>query len=776
MKKIITSILLMMASLGLQAQPTINQQPINIMNYGADATCNRDNSTALTNAVKAAIATNNGGVLIPPGCYHFNKVPTIQLNGTYSHNLAITSGGSGWGAVIDISTDFDPTATQGIFVLPTPTNAPRDIQMTIDGFNFRFHQPPDLVVQTTQSQNPGDTSITVASTAGIVTGMYLCDAGPTNSTNPSCQDNTIPVNFVNGKTNNVPGATVASVVGNTVNLTNGTIGSSGVGNGDYIHFASARSQFHTLAQGCSLTAGAPACKYPYAIYNNGMRGVRFEHIMFEGAWDGIYMGSNAQNFYMSNIYGGGMDTGLYFGDSANFPQLNNFENWNYGWLNAPISPWPNGGIALSQNWYDGNTKCIDIEGALNGVNILGTQCWNSSFIVNNSGAWVENFGVMMDGTYSSIIVNATSNGVGLNLFGHYHTSGDSTANGALVVNGGNVYVSGMNFVDCGSAVPIQVTGGRLQIRGPGQMTDCTHGAHEMATVTGGTLDIAGMMLDVGGAGTKPTNGLIHQSSTGVLIMKANTFLTDLGTGTGVQIDADVAGTYIGCDNNWNGWTMTLPASPYPNGSYCPTNFFMFPSTNSTGIGAGALASGTSGANNTAVGHLALNVVSSGVQNTAVGNNAGAAITTTSNSVVMGHSALAASTGGTNTVIGSTAMITATAGGGNTVVGYNAGNNMTTAGNDTIIGGSCNPSSATTGSEIDICAGGGVGSTIQCTGAGTPSTSTCAIAGKLSLPNTTSCGGATCASTGTLTNAPANTNPNVWIPVIINGTTRYIPAW
>jgi hypothetical protein len=32
------------------------------------------------------------------------------------------------------------------------------------------------------------------------------------------------------------------------------------------------------------------------------------------------------------------------------------------------------------------------------------------------------------------------------------------------------------------------------------------------------------------------------------------------------------------------------------------------------------------------------------------------------------------------------------------------------------------------------------------------------------------------SAGTLTNAPAAGNPAVWIPITINGTTYYIPAW
>lgn len=33
-----------------------------------------------------------------------------------------------------------------------------------------------------------------------------------------------------------------------------------------------------------------------------------------------------------------------------------------------------------------------------------------------------------------------------------------------------------------------------------------------------------------------------------------------------------------------------------------------------------------------------------------------------------------------------------------------------------------------------------------------------------------------ASTGTLTNAPAATNPNFWLPVQIAGVTRFIPCW
>ena len=33
-----------------------------------------------------------------------------------------------------------------------------------------------------------------------------------------------------------------------------------------------------------------------------------------------------------------------------------------------------------------------------------------------------------------------------------------------------------------------------------------------------------------------------------------------------------------------------------------------------------------------------------------------------------------------------------------------------------------------------------------------------------------------ASAGTITNAPAAGNPTKWIPIVDNGTTRYIPCW
>lgn len=45
-----------------------------------------------------------------------------------------------------------------------------------------------------------------------------------------------------------------------------------------------------------------------------------------------------------------------------------------------------------------------------------------------------------------------------------------------------------------------------------------------------------------------------------------------------------------------------------------------------------------------------------------------------------------------------------------------------------------------------------------------------------LATTTALANGAAAAAGTLTNAPAAGNPTKWIPIVDNGTTRYVPAW
>ena len=51
-----------------------------------------------------------------------------------------------------------------------------------------------------------------------------------------------------------------------------------------------------------------------------------------------------------------------------------------------------------------------------------------------------------------------------------------------------------------------------------------------------------------------------------------------------------------------------------------------------------------------------------------------------------------------------------------------------------------------------------------------------ITGNILMRTSTALTNGAGASTGTLTNAPAVGNPTKWIPIVDNGTTRYIPAW
>lgn len=582
--KIKLAIALLVASLwalmGITFYPETTQTPgstIEILSVGGDPTGVSDNSTAFNTALNTAITKYKGPVKIHFSCgvYHFNKTVTISPS-TFPYNINISADK---GCVFaDINTDMDPTAL-GVFVIPAPTGSPvLDAQIVIEGFTFIFHQPTDLVIQTNASSATGTNSIQVANASGVVPGMYVCDAIQ-GGNNPSCKDNTIPANFTQAQTDDTPGATVGSVTGSgpyTINLNNGTIESLGVGNGDFIHFAGTRAQATPLSGPCSLTAGSPPCAYPYAIYNNGMRGVVIRDIQLEGDWDGFYMGANDQNWTIKDINDSAMDVGIYMGQDSNFSQIINYRKWDgYGWKIPGLSPrGPNGGIALVQNYYDSLTRCLDVEGQVSGLVGVAVQCWNSKVIINSANSYGEFYGLQMDGTYS-VLTLQNSAPTGWSFIGSYHTSGNSMqTQGGVNISGGVFRFIDFSDIDCGAFVPIQITGGFAKFDG-GKFQNCTHnGPLSMVNVTGGYAEFNGVINDMKNSGT-PANGFYAQSSTGILNVHGNTFLNDVTTGLAIQFNADNSGNND-CNNVWNGWTVgntTAGNGPTALGNYCAANVF-----------------------------------------------------------------------------------------------------------------------------------------------------------------------------------------------------------
>ena len=182
--------------------------------------------------------------------------------------------------------------------------------------------------------------------------------------------------------------TVTNVSGNVITLSQ-AVRSPGVANGDAIAFAEPRSAFKTLSAGCSLLAGTPGCKYPWAIYNNGQFGLDIDHVLINGGWDGIYL--RGQTFNLRSIYLSVLDQGINSDQNLNFSRMDNVQMWN-GYSN--IVNW---GSAFNANYFDGNTVCLNL-GENDGLAAGVIQCFCASVNLLPSWSWGTIDSLMMDGT------------------------------------------------------------------------------------------------------------------------------------------------------------------------------------------------------------------------------------------------------------------------------------------------------------------------------------------------------------------------------------------
>ena len=142
-------------------------------------------------------------------------------------------------------------------------------------------------------------------------------------------------------------------------------------------------------------------------------------------------------------------------------------------------------------------------------------------------------------------------------------------------------------------------------------------------------------------------------------------------------------------------------------------------TNSVGLGSGALAAITGTPNVVAVGKDALKASTSGTNNVAVGKESLKSLTTANNNVAVGHGTLEQNLyGAQNVAVGAFAaganvnstylsavgygtLISNTTGSNNTGLGGRAGDNITTGQNNTVIGFDADASSATVSNEITL---------------------------------------------------------------------------
>jgi hypothetical protein len=526
--------------------------PVNVLGTtpAADATGATDASTVI-NAALAQPAPNGQlrNVYLPAGTYHVAHSLNV---GTATQGQCLI--GDGHSTIIDVGPDFDPAALGVVVIAGQDPNAFTGTRPCVLNVRFVFHQPLDLTTTTTASSAAGTSTITVANPAGIVNGAYVMDVNSTFAGNP------IQNALSTGVTTRIL-TTVSSVAGNVVTLSSPII-NAGVGNGDTIAFAQPRANFASLGA-CSLTAGSPGCKYPWAIYGNGMGLPYIDNVLYQGAWNGMYLhgasvgGTNS--FNIGSVQASAINVGLDIDNIANFPQIVSYNFWDFGYRNPT-----NGGFAFTQNYYDGQTVCASF-GRTDGIAVGFMQCFAGKINISSTWTWGHFDQMMLDGLGASLNVAGGGSTKWVYIGTGYVSGGSAEAVPRISVTGlttGCVTFGTLNVGTTSAVAPIAVSGGGcVAVQGGSQTQNTT--STPLATVTG-----SGSLLSLQGINFKlPALAwsvpLIQQSVSGSrIVFQSNTFNAG-GSGTALSIGSDNQQNTV-TGNNFNGWSFT---SPGPLGYY-----------------------------------------------------------------------------------------------------------------------------------------------------------------------------------------------------------------
>jgi len=462
------------------------------------------------------------------------------------------------------------TPESGVIQLAGFNPAYADQQLAVKDLVIRFHQPSDITATVTavsgRTLTVGTSQATALAHAGIGSGSYAYDT----THNSAITENNIPA-----PSSNVPATTVSSINTSTGVITfSASVASVAVG--DHMDFAQPRAACVPLSSNPVLTAGAPCIKYPWAIFSSAASATRYEHILIEGAWDGLYI--RGSSFVAESIFSSSLDQGFNDDEVFNFSHLNNFMVYSgWGWAhNQLTTDFPQTGPAFAQIYYDGNTVCANFY-ANSGLAVHGLQCWFSKVNINSSG-FVGLFDeLMLDGQGSLNVINTDSSGAKISSM---YCSGSYTGTTVYCINdsGGYLWITNFWNVTSYPNTPVNVTGGELHILGPGFMRDGLASASPAFSCSGGVLDVRNMEL-TSGAGSYSAP---YFSITGSCVAHIESnYWNSVASGSAFNSGmADNVGTEIINNNFGSNWAPNLPTSCQTNGTYGPN---IAPSSNLSGL-------------------------------------------------------------------------------------------------------------------------------------------------------------------------------------------------
>ena len=504
---------------------------VNVLRLGADPSSSGasafDNATIINSAFSATPAGRGSpvNVYLPSGTYHIKnsiRVPPGQC-------LI----GEGTSTILDVDMDFNASAS-GIIVI-SPTNNLDYVQPCVRDLRVHEHLPPDCTA-IASAATQGSTSITVSSpTCTITSGMWAYDATTASA---------MPI----GATS-VPGTSVSSVSGSTVNLSQGT--QAAINNGDTIWFAQPRSGFAALGTCSTVTAGGAPCKYPWAIYDNGAQDLLVDGFTCDDCWDGIY--EVGQTFHFGTIQMAAFDIGLNAGTSNNFSKIDTYVFWNFaivqvgpGFTATPT--------ALAAVVYDGSTIAATF-GQSEGLSVDTFQIWSGNVNITNANAWISFANLELDGNGSNLNVSDCN---WLQITNLYSTKGSAAPNTPVSITAPTgscrIMVDNVRFSGNLSTSFFNMSSGHVQINnGNFIWVNSGNSLSPFFVKSGGHLDLNHIDFENGTMGTGNTFVSITGGDT---IFTGNKFIGNPNGGGSTGLSMNDSASNIVSNNAWNNWSFT----------------------------------------------------------------------------------------------------------------------------------------------------------------------------------------------------------------------------
>jgi hypothetical protein len=500
--------------------PLHANDPVNVMVFGADPSGISDSSAAFN----AALALRRNGrpvdVYAPAGTYLLNSPVTVG-DSNYAQRLF----GQGWSTVLTVGPGFSASALGVILVRPAPYNA-QAAQASVCDLCVAFQQPPDFSTTATAGTGVGGTTVTVASVSGVHVGYYCTDS--TNS-------GALPGGAIMPK--------VTGIAGNVVTLDRPTVGVVTIG--DVILFAANRSQAVALSSAPTLNPGAPAIKYPWAIYAVA-QSVFIDHVLVTAGWNGVYI--RGQSFSIGQYFEGCLNIGLDIDQCFNFPKIEQFMHWGWG---IPA--------AMSGIYYDGQTIAANL-GECDGLVCDSLQNWCGIVNLTATWSWGSFSQFSLDGDNANLNIVSTNPNGWLQIGEFYKTGGRNSTNGSPLVLNGPIRASMEHaFFSAGQISPcITVANGSLRISG-GYLFAGAGTGNAVITVASGALNMDQMRFD--NAASRSDAYLVQTG--GSVRVNNSVFLTPPVGGTRAFVLTDSAFNAIK-NVAFNTWLFTAPG---PLGQY-----------------------------------------------------------------------------------------------------------------------------------------------------------------------------------------------------------------